>query len=147
MQFYWNKLLKIIYYIYTKFFFWKFRGGHCPPRSKNSSVPGLHGSWAIHVRSNQDKYIIDLILVPTKATFVCVNHLYMLHKHWMTQCHISAHHSSARGDCLWEWADLSLPTYLSYHKTHHMVYVCVNIHIIKWITSYVFKTKYLKRVQ
>ena len=33
MQFYWNKLLKIIYYIYTKFFILKIwgRGGHCPP--------------------------------------------------------------------------------------------------------------------
>ena len=41
VQFYWNKLLKIIYYIYTKKKFWKSGGGHCPPRSTNSSVSAL----------------------------------------------------------------------------------------------------------
>ena len=39
MQFYWNKLLKIIYYIYTISFFENRGGvGALPPRSKNSFV-------------------------------------------------------------------------------------------------------------
>ena len=51
VQFYWNKLLKIIYYIYTKNFFCKSGGGHCLPRSKNSSVT----RWDNESRRSQEE--------------------------------------------------------------------------------------------
>jgi hypothetical protein len=41
---------------------------------------------------------MDLILAPTKVTYVCVNHLYLLNKYQGTQHPISARYLSAKVD-------------------------------------------------